>query len=169
MKPKFGLRMETPSTILYRKQWLWSFNSSKEQFAVTDLIDRAPGYDMEAHLIDGNNILKVFQEIKALAKSMRQNPRPILVEFKTFRQRGHEEASGVAYVPKALQEKWKAKDPVVNYENYLLETGVLTETAKTQITEEINAVIQKDWEKAKAEPGISSNATKRIRQCLSRH
>ena len=135
---------------------------SKEQFAVTDLIDRAPGYAMEAHIIDGNNILKVYQEIRALAKSMRQNPRPVLVEFKTFRQRGHEEASGVAYVPKALQEKWKAKDPVVNYENYLLETGVLTQADKIKITEEINTAIQQDWEKAKVEPTIEGYVTKEL-------
>src|SRR5699024_11651871 len=70
-----------------------------EQFNVEDLADKGKGYGMEAHIIDGNNIIEVYKKVNAIAESMRQNPRPVLIEFKTFRRRGHEEASGTKYVP----------------------------------------------------------------------
>ena len=135
---------------------------SKEQFAVKDLTNRAKGYGMEAVQIDGNNVLEVYHKIKNLAASMRQKARPVLVEFKTFRQRGHEEASGTAYVPQRLQNQWKAKDPVVNYEAYLLENGHLTVEEKQAIHATFVADIQRQWEQAKAENAVQADRTKEL-------
>lgn len=98
-----------------------------EQYKCGDLSDKGVGYGMEALQIDGNNILAVYDTIKTYAESMKNDPRPLLLECKTFRMRGHEEASGVKYVPKELIEEWAKKDPVMNYENYLLEEGILNE------------------------------------------
>src|SRR5690554_7913975 len=81
---------------------------------------------MEAHLIEGNNILEVYTKLKDITDSMRENPRPVLIEFKTFRMRGHEEASGTKYVPKELLEDWERKDPLLNFERFLLDEKVLT-------------------------------------------
>ncbi len=97
-----------------------------EQYACENLADRAIGYGMESIILDGNNILEVYNTMNKLAKSVRKNPRPILVEMKTFRMRGHEEASGTKYVPKKLMETWAKKDPIINFENYLMSEGVLT-------------------------------------------
>ena len=130
---------------------------SQEQYAVKDLADRGTGYAMESHIINGNNILEVYHTIKKLANEIRQNPHPILIEFKTFRQRGHEEASGTSYVPKSLQKKWKAKDPLKNYENYLLKSSVLSERKKEEIMSTIDLEIQQQWMRAKAESEIESN------------
>ena len=130
---------------------------SQEQFAVKDLADRGTGYAMESHIINGNNILEVYHTIKKLANEIRQNPHPILIEFKTFRQRGHEEASGTSYVPESLQKKWKAKDPLKNYENYLLKSSVLSERKKEEIISTIDLEIQQQWMSAKAESEIESN------------
>jgi len=102
---------------------------SSEQFKFKKFVDKGPGYGMEAVQVDGNNILEVFQTIKSLAESLRENPRPVLVEAITFRMRGHEEASGTKYVPQHLFDEWSQKDPVSNYENYLLEEGILTENS----------------------------------------
>jgi len=93
---------------------------SSEQFNCAQLADKGVGYGMEAHTIDGNNILDVFQTIQRLAKDIRKNPRPVLVECMTFRMRGHEEASGTKYVPKDLMDKWAKKDPIANFEKYLI-------------------------------------------------
>lgn len=98
-----------------------------EQYRCENLADKGIGYGMEAHIIDGNNILEVFNELTDIVASMRENPRPVLVEFKTFRMRGHEEASGTKYVPQELMDMWAAKDPVDHYRRYLLRQGVLTE------------------------------------------
>lgn len=105
----------------------------EEQYACDQLADRAKGYGMEGISIDGNNILEVYQTISKLAKDLRQNPRPVLVECRTFRMRGHEEASGVKYVPKELFDLWEKRDPVDNFRNWLVAEGMLTEEEDEKI------------------------------------
>src|SRR5690554_2277523 len=92
---------------------------TNEQYNCINIADRGIGYGMESHIIEGNNILEVYTTVKNLAESIRENPRPVLLEFKTFRMRGHEEASGTKYVPSSLIDEWALRDPLVNYENYL--------------------------------------------------
>src|SRR5690242_13869472 len=98
---------------------------SVEQFRCKSFVDKAIGYGIEGVQVDGNNILEVYHTVNTLAASMRKKPRPILLECITFRMRGHEEASGTKYVPKELMETWAKRDPVENYEKYLIETGVI--------------------------------------------
>jgi len=98
-----------------------------EQFKCEHIADKGKGYGMESHIIDGNNILEVYTKVDALCKSMRKKPRPVLVEFKTFRMRGHEEASGTKYVPQDLLDQWAAKDPLENYLEYLHNEKLLSE------------------------------------------
>ena len=88
---------------------------TSEQYNCEHIADRGKGYGMESHIIDGNNIIEVYSKVSELAESVRKNPRPILLEFKTFRMRGHEEASGTKYVPQDLMDLWAAKDPIENY------------------------------------------------------
>ncbi len=115
---------------------------SSQQFKFKNFIDKGPGYGIEAYQIDGNNVLEVYSTIERLSKQLRRSPRPVIVEAMTFRMRGHEEASGTKYVPKDLMEFWATKDPIKNYENYLLDKGVLTpalvEEYKSAIKLEIN-------------------------------
>jgi 2-oxoisovalerate dehydrogenase E1 component len=115
---------------------------SSEQFKCYNLIDKAPGYGIDALQLDGNNILEVYDTISQLAKSMRVNPRPVLVEMLTFRMRGHEEASGTKYVPEELIEKWSAKDPLRNYEQYLIENFILSSDQIVQFKEEFELEIE---------------------------
>ena len=114
---------------------------SHEQFRCKSFADKGIGYGIEAVSIDGNNILEVYDTLSALATQLRARPRPILVECRTFRMRGHEEASGTKYVPKALMETWAKKDPVENYEKYLIAQHVIDstyiDTLRTQIKREI--------------------------------
>ncbi len=113
-----------------------------EQYNCNRLADRGFGYGMETMEIDGNNILEVYHTIKTFAEEIRENPRPLLIECKTFRMRGHEEASGTKYVPKELMEFWAAKDPLENYEAFLLKEEILEEETiadfKKKIKKEIN-------------------------------
>ena len=94
--------------------------STKEQYNCENLADKGVGYGMESHIIDGNNVIEVYSKISKISKDIRKNPRPVLIEFKTFRIRGHEEASGVKYVPKELIDTWAKKDPISNFEYFLL-------------------------------------------------
>jgi len=99
---------------------------SDEQFRCKQFIDKGIGYGMKALRIDGNNILEVHRTIKEEAEKMRHQPAPLLLECMTFRMRGHEEASGIKYVPKDLLEQWALKDPLTNYETYLKDLSILT-------------------------------------------
>lgn len=112
-----------------------------EQYKCSSLADRGVGYGIEAKTIDGNNILEVYSTIDSIAKEIRMSPRPFLLECMTFRMRGHEEASGTKYVPKELMEQWAVRDPVKNYEQFLLDEGVLTEVlienSRGEFTKEI--------------------------------
>ncbi len=127
---------------------------SQEQFRCKQFIDKGIGYGMETLQIDGNNILEVFHELSTLTKSMRENPRPVLVEALTFRMRGHEEASGTKYVPQELFDKWIKKDPISNYETFLISEGYLTTELKKNIETEILAQLNEGIEAVFAEPEI---------------
>ena len=125
-----------------------------EQYKCKHIADRGIGYGMESHIIEGNNVLEVYSEVNKIAKSVRKNPRPVLIEFKTFRRRGHEEASGTKYVPKDLMNFWETKDPISNFEAFLAKQDILS-TSKIQILKtEISNEIQNGLDLAFAEDAI---------------
>ena len=119
---------------------------SRDQFRCVNIADKGIGYGIESKTIDGNNILEVFSEVSAIAKDLRKNPRPFLLECKTFRMRGHEEASGTKYVPQELMDEWSKKDPINNFEKYLILnkhiSGQEIVAIKDEITDEINEAVE---------------------------
>ncbi|MBT9395444.1 dehydrogenase E1 component subunit alpha/beta [Hymenobacter sp. NST-14] len=125
---------------------------SNEQFRFRYFVDKGPAYGMEAVQVDGNNVLEVYDTVKRLAEDLRQNPRPVLLEALTFRMRGHEEASGTKYVPQELFTEWAQKDPVENYEKWLLEEGILDEEARMRYRETIKREIEEGLRIADAQP-----------------
>ena len=135
---------------------------SREQFKCQHLADKGVGYGMESHILDGNNILEVYTEINALCKSIRENPRPVLVEFKTFRMRGHEEASGTKYVPQELMDHWAAKDPLENYVEHLRNEKLLTEEEDVALKKEIIHEIDDNLKLAFAENEVEVNTRNEV-------
>jgi len=135
---------------------------TNEQYNCDNLAQRAKGYGIESRIIDGNNILEVYTKVHELCKALRKRPRPVLLEFKTFRMRGHEEASGTKYVPVKLMEAWSKKDPITNYESYLLEQKLVSKkkikALKDGIADEIEINLQLAFEESPAE----SNETKEL-------
>jgi 2-oxoisovalerate dehydrogenase E1 component len=125
---------------------------SNEQFRCKTFVDKCIGYGIEGEQIDGNNILEVYDTIKKVAQELRKNPRPYLIDAVTFRMRGHEEASGTKYVPQELFDLWAKKDPILNYENWLLAQNILTTAKKDEIREqikkEINNAVADGFERA---------------------
>ena len=111
-----------------------------EQYRCKNIADKGIGYGMESHIIDGNNIVDVYTKVSNLANDIRNNPRPVLLEFKTFRMRGHEEASGTKYVPQELMDTWKNKDPLKNFETFLCSENILT----TQQINDETSLIKKE-------------------------
>jgi 2-oxoisovalerate dehydrogenase E1 component len=133
---------------------------TSEQFKCKDIADKGVGYGIESHIIDGNNILEVYMKVDELAKSIRKNPRPILLEFKTFRMRGHEEASGTKYVPQEVLDIWAAKDPLENYQVFLKSEGILSEETevsyKKEIIDEINEHLKVAFDEEKIIPNLET-------------
>ena len=130
---------------------------TSEQYNCEHIADKGIGYGMESHIINGNNILEVYTKVSNIAKDIRKNPRPVLLEFKTFRMRGHEEASGTKYVPQELMETWAKKDPLKNYETFLSSKNILTEQQITNATKEIKAEINEHLQMAFNEETISAD------------
>jgi len=135
---------------------------TNEQYRCKDLADRAKGYGMESHIIDGNNVIEVYLKVFEIAESIRENPRPVLLEFKTFRMRGHEEASGTKYVPEALMQFWQQKDPVENFRRFLIDENILSEEQDAHFKNEIKVEIDKNLKEANEEPSSKYNETKEL-------
>jgi len=149
----------------------WGLSTpSQEQFRCKQFIDKAIGYGMpleDAVQIDGNNILEVYRTVKQLLESIRERPRPIILECLTFRIRGHEEASGTKYYPEGVIEEWTTKDPVDNYEKYLIQEGVLSETEAVTISlnlkNEINAALKISYDL----PDITPNTQEEVQDVFA--
>ena len=122
---------------------------NKEQFKGDSLAVRGKGYGIESLSIDGNNLLEVYSTVKEKLEIIRNEPRPILLECYTFRMRGHEEASGTKYVPKDVMDYWEKKDPVINYENFVVKENIFSEKEiekiKSDLKEEINLAVKKSF------------------------
>lgn len=135
---------------------------TNEQYNCENLIDRGKGYGMESHLIEGNNVLEVYSKLKDIVGSMRENPRPVLLEFKTFRMRGHEEASGTKYVPLELLDEWGVRDPLINYENYLLAERIISEEEIEVLRAGFKQEIDENLDIAFNEPEIEPTITEEL-------
>ena len=135
---------------------------TNEQFKCEHIADKGVGYGMESHIIDGNNILEVYSKVSQLVRDMRINPRPVLLEFKTFRMRGHEEASGTKYVPQELLDMWGEKDPLENFTRYLLDENLLSEEVIENYKAEIQAEIDDNLKIAFNEDSIVPNESKEL-------
>ena len=153
---------DLPIIILIENNGYGLSTPTNEQFRCKQLADRAVGYGMKGLTIDGNNILEVYHTVKELGDKMRKKSFPVLLECMTFRMRGHEEASGVKYVPKELLEEWEKKDPVVNYENWLIEEGIISPDYPDMLREEYDAEVRAAFDAADKQPEVIPSTEKEI-------
>jgi 2-oxoisovalerate dehydrogenase E1 component len=134
-----------------------------EQYNCKRLVDRALGYGIEGRQVDGNNVLSVFYTISEIASNIRKRPRPALVECMTFRVRGHEEASGTKYVPQELISEWQDKDPVLLFEDYLVNNEIMRRTWGPYLRNEFTSRFDPLIEKVLTEPDIKPNVFTELR------
>lgn len=141
----------------------WGLSTpSREQFRCESFVDKGIGYGMDAFQVDGNNILEVYHSVKEIAESIRNKPRPFLLELVSYRMRGHEEASGTKYYPKGQQDDWAKKDPVDNFELYLKAEKILTQKEIDKFRKSIKDEIQSELEIAYAEPKVEVDTVKEL-------
>ena len=129
---------------------------SSEQFKCKRFADKGIGYGMDAYTIDGNNILEVYTAVKDIKAQIAKNPKPVILECMSFRMRGHEEASGTKYIPKELMEMWAKKDPVDNYEAFLLKEKLISQEEIDALKKEIKIEINTAWATTDGELRIAS-------------
>lgn len=130
---------------------------SNEQFRQKQFIDKAIGYGIDGVQVNGNNILEVFDTVQNISEDLRSHPRPILLEAKTFRMRGHEEASGTKYVPQELFDEWAKKDPITNYEAYLKSIYLLDDDKIASIKKKLKKEIDADLEQVFNLPELTAD------------
>lgn len=154
---------DLPVIVLIENNGYGLSTPSNEQFRCKQMIDKAIGYGIEGVKVDGNNILDVYAAVKRIAEKMRKDRKPVILEAMTFRMRGHEEASGVKYVPPSLIDEWKQRDPVTNFENHLRSTSVLTDNTIQKIRSEFKEAIDTAWDAALAEPDVAASVEDELR------
>jgi len=135
---------------------------SSEQFRCKQFADKGIGYGMDAYTIDGNNILEVYAAVKDIKEQIAKNPKPVILECMSFRMRGHEEASGTKYIPQDLMEMWAKKDPVENYEAFLLKEKLISQEEIDALKKKIKTEINTAWATADTEPRIASTPEKEL-------
>jgi 2-oxoisovalerate dehydrogenase E1 component len=135
---------------------------TREQFACDDLASRAAGYGIAGVVADGNDVEAVHRVTSEAADRARRGDGPTLVEFKTFRMRGHEEASGTAYVPPALFDEWRAKDPIARFERHLDESGAMPSEARAALRQQFVAEIDAVAERVASAPEPQSSAEQEL-------
>ncbi len=140
---------------------------TEEQYRCERLVDRAKGYGMEGVRIDGNNVLAVYDTIKGVREFCVNHQKPYLIECMTFRMRGHEEASGTKYVPKELFEEWGRKDPIKNYEQFLIETGVITEMQVADLRNSYREQIESELQIAYQAADLNPNTEEELRDVFA--
>ena len=121
-----------------------------EQYAIENLADRAAGYNMDSYVIDGNNVVDVYNCLMEVSEKMKSDNKPVLIEFKTFRMKGHEEASGQAYIDPEIIEEWAKKDPIKHFEEFLIKSKHLNSKTLKVIKNDLEKEIDSNWDKAKS-------------------
>ena len=133
-----------------------------EQYAIENLADRGDSYGIDSHIIDGNNIIDVYSCVRTVVEKMRNNSKPVLIEFKTFRMKGHEEASGQAYIDDNIIKEWSEKDPIAHFEEYLLTSKILSEKDLISLKEDMTKEIDQNWSSANSYKEVDFNIDKEL-------
>ena len=128
-----------------------------EQYAIENLADRGDSYGIESHIIDGNNIIDVYSCVKSVVENMRKDSKPVLIEFKTFRMKGHEEASGQAYIDDSIIKEWAQKDPISHFESFLLKSKYLSKKEIDAIKASTSKEIDQNWSSANSYKEVDFN------------
>jgi len=136
----------------------WGLSTpSSEQFRCKQFIDKGIGYGIDTVQVDGNNIIEVYNAVSKIKAAQSKKSKPVLLECMSFRMRGHEEASGTKYYPDGIQDEWALKDPLDNFQLFLLEEGIISQNDIDQLKISIKKEINDSLEIAYAEPDITAD------------
>jgi pyruvate dehydrogenase E1 component alpha subunit len=122
------------------------------QMAIPDVAMRAAGYGIPGEVVDGNDILAVYDSAKRAIDRAREGLGPSIVEYKTFRMTGHSAHDDAGYVPPELFDEWKRKDPIARFEKTLLQEGVVSQSRLDEMQKECAMIVDDAVEWAEQQP-----------------
>jgi TPP-dependent pyruvate/acetoin dehydrogenase alpha subunit len=125
---------------------------TSKQMRIKDLAQRAAAYGIPARIVDGNDVLAVYEASRLLFAAARDGGCPQLLEVKTFRMKGHAEHDDAGYVPKELFDLWRKRDPIDRFERHLLSESLASEAELAAIVAKINAELDAEVDFALASP-----------------
>jgi TPP-dependent pyruvate/acetoin dehydrogenase alpha subunit len=137
--------------IVENNQWAYSTPVSR-QVPVKNLADRAVAYGIRSWIVDGNDVVAVYNTAKEAVDECRAGRGPALIEVKTMRMRGHAQHDPAEYVPKKMFEYWKARDPIALYEKYLTENKIWDAKTKAEIDARIERELDVEQKFAEESP-----------------
>jgi pyruvate dehydrogenase E1 component alpha subunit len=117
-----------------------------------DLVIRAAGYSMQTELVDGNDVLAVYDAAAAAVSRAREGEGPTFIECKTYRHRGHSRTDPAKYRDPAEVEAWLKRDPISLYRTALCAAGLIADAEADRITAEANSTVKAAADRAAAAP-----------------
>jgi len=137
--------------VIENNQWAYS-TPVKRQVPLHDLAERARAYGIASYIVDGNDIVAVYETAKEAAERCRAGDGPVIIEAKTMRMRGHAQHDPAEYVPKEMFDYWKARDPLDQYEKFLTENKLWDSRTRAEIDARIDRELKEDLEFAEKSP-----------------
>jgi TPP-dependent pyruvate/acetoin dehydrogenase alpha subunit len=139
--------------VLILENNLWAYSTPvRRQVPIENLADRAKAYGIASYIVDGNDVVAVYNTTKEAVARARAGEGPILIEAKTFRRRGHAQHDPAEYVPKDQRAYWEKRDPITLYEEFLTKERLLDAKGKKEIEDKIAALLEKEREFAENSP-----------------
>jgi len=148
----FAATQKAPFVLILENN-LWAYSTPvRRQVPLENLADRAKAYGIASYIVDGNDVVAMYQTAKEAVELARAGEGPILIEAKTFRRLGHAQHDPAEYVPKEMRAYWEARDPILLYEKFLTSENLLDAKGKKEIEDKIDALLQKERDFAENSP-----------------
>jgi TPP-dependent pyruvate/acetoin dehydrogenase alpha subunit len=122
------------------------------QMRILNLADRVKAYGMPSEIVDGNDVVAVYNSAKRAVDRAREGGGPSFIEAKTFRMRGHAAHDNQSYVTKELLEQWRRRDPIEQFERELLNKNIATSDEIEEVNNRVNRVLDEDLAWAESQP-----------------
>ena len=148
----FAATQKAPFVLILENN-LWAYSTPvRRQVPLENLADRAKAYGIDSYIVDGNNVVAVYNAAREAVQRARAGEGPILIEAKTFRRLGHAQHDPAEYVPKEMRAFWEARDPIALYEKFLTAEKLLDAAGKKEIDDKLDTLLAAEREFAENSP-----------------
>ncbi|HEX8472720.1 MAG TPA: thiamine pyrophosphate-dependent dehydrogenase E1 component subunit alpha [Pyrinomonadaceae bacterium] len=148
----FAAVQRLPVIIVAEYNWYAYSTPTSKQTAVKNLADKAAGYGIPGHIVDGNDIIACYEVMRKAAETARAGGGACIIEAKTYRRKGHAEHDDQRYLPAGELEMWERRDPVERYERHLISNNIATRARLDEIVSDVQREIDEDVAWAESSP-----------------